>query len=135
MPPPVSASSAIRDLGTLYTVSLRLVPPRFRGLLGGLLGLGRPLQVRLEADAAEHERDAHPLLVVEAMAVVHDGQDHGEHLAGDGDGDEGDGPEVGDRVDCCAKNVCQQERGERNEQLFSWGDVKELGGFGGNSYR
>ena len=64
----------------------------------------------LDADAAEHEGDAHPLLGVEAVAVVHDGQDHGEHLAGHGDGDQGDGPEVGDGVDWFCAERCQQKK-------------------------
>lgn len=105
---------------------MRLLLPCLRGPLGGLLGLGRPLQVRLEADAPEHEGHAHPLLLVEAVAVVHDGQYHGEHLAGDGDGDEGDGPEVGDRVDCCVrKEMCVSAK------------RRQVGGClcGGNSYR
>lgn len=97
---------------------MRLLLPRLCGPLGGLLRLGGPLEVRLEADAPEHEPNTQPLLVVEAMAVVDDGQDHGEHLAGDGDGDEGDGPEVGDRVNCCAKEGVSASEQAAGNLLF-----------------
>ena len=80
-------------------------PPLLRlrvrsGLLcSGLLDLGPPLDLRLDADAAEHKAHAEPLHLREVVAEGDDGQDHGEHLARDCDGDEDDGAEVGDGVD------------------------------------
>ena len=37
---------------------------------------------------------------VQPVAEPEDGEEHGEHLAGDGDGDEDEGGEVGESVDC-----------------------------------
>lgn len=59
------------------------------------------LDLSLHANPAKDQADAEPLHLGETVAVPDDGQDHGEHLAGDGDGDEDDRAEVGDGVDCC----------------------------------
>ena len=63
------------------------------GLALGLL-LGHLLLARnggLDTNAAEDEADAQDLHLGQAVAKGDDGQDHGEHLARDGDGDEQDG--------------------------------------------
>lgn len=57
-------------------------------LLGHLLLTGNG---GLDADAAKDETDAEPLHARKAVAKGHDGEDHGEHLAGDGYRDEQDG--------------------------------------------
>lgn len=49
----------------------------------------------LDADSSKDEAHADPLHPREAMAEGDDGQDHGEHFAGDGDGDEENGGEGG----------------------------------------
>ena len=70
-----------------HTVLLRLL----RSLLGRLLGhLLAPCDLRLDADAAKDEPHAEPLHVGQAVAKGDDAEDHGEHLAGDGHGDEED---------------------------------------------
>ncbi len=73
---------------TCFFFSLPLLRPLQLGrLLGLLLAAG---DLGLDADAAKHEADAEPLHVGEAVAKGHDAEDHGEHLARDGDGDEQD---------------------------------------------
>ncbi len=71
--------------------------------LGQLLGAG---DLGLDADAAEDEGDAEPLHRRQVVAEGNDGEDHGDHLAGDGDGDKEDGGEGGEGVDWgCVKKV------------------------------
>lgn len=66
---------------------LRLL--RAIGLLSRLLGnLLLPGNTGLYTDAAKDQADAQPLHVRQTVAEGDDGQDHGEHLAGDGDGHE-----------------------------------------------
>lgn len=66
------------------------------------------LDLGLHTDPAKDKTDAEPLHLGEAVAVPDDGEDHSEHLAGDGDGDEDDGAEVGDGVDCTRFNVSER---------------------------
>jgi len=94
--PPPQQARALSSRVLLCSIGLGLGGG---GLLGNLL-LAR--DAGLDADAAKDEPDAEPLHVGEAVAEGDDGEDHGEHLAGDGDGDEQDGGEGGERVDCCA---------------------------------
>lgn len=70
-------------------------------LLLGLSHLSLVLDPGLDADAAKDHGHAQPLHLGESVAVPDDGEHHGQHLAGDSDGDEDDGAEVGDGVDFC----------------------------------
>lgn len=54
----------------------------------------------LDADATKDQADAQYLHLGQAVAEGDDGQDHGEHLARDGNGDEQDRRKGGKRIDC-----------------------------------
>ena len=98
-----------------------------RCLLGGLLGhLLLARNGRLDADAAKDEADAEPLHVREAVAKGHDGEDHGEHLARDRHGDEEDGGEGGERVDCVCVEVSILAREEGREGMREVGNRQDL---------
>lgn len=58
------------------------------GLLGDFLISGNG---SLNADTAKDEADSEQLHLRQTVAERDDGEDHGEHLAGDGDGDEQNG--------------------------------------------
>ena len=77
---------------------LRLLPPRLPGgrLLGHLL---TACNGSLDANAAKDETHAQPLHLREAVPESHDGEDHGEHLAGHGHGHEEHRGEGGEGVD------------------------------------
>ena len=84
-------------------VSVRLIGLGL-GFLGGLLHqLFLADDAGLGADAAEHEPHADRLHGGQAVAEGDDRDDHGEHLARDGDGHEQDGGEGGQSVDYCRR--------------------------------
>lgn len=84
------------------TLSLSLLRPLSR-LLSHLFP---PRNRSLGANAAKHEADAQPLHVREAVSEGDDGEDHGEHFAGDCYCDEEDGGEGGEGVDWLSWLVC-----------------------------
>jgi hypothetical protein len=105
------------SLYTIYAVQPTLSPPRLshnalpwllrlirrslgRLLCGFLCALRASCNLGFGANAAEYEADAEPLHLREAVAEGGDAEDHSEHLAGDGDGDEEDRGEGGEGVDC-----------------------------------
>ena len=84
----VSMTDMIACLPNLLSGSSSLL----RHLLGLLL---LPRDASLDTNAAKDKSDTKPLHLREAVAEGGDGEYHGEHLAGDGDGDEEDGGERG----------------------------------------
>lgn len=91
---PLSVFSLIEFKGLLTLALERLL---LGGLLGHLLLAG---DAGLDTDAAKDEADAQDLHLAELVAKGDDGQDHGEHLARDGDGHEEDRGKGGEGVDC-----------------------------------
>lgn len=100
-----STSTPPQTVG-FWSLPLALGQPSL--LLGHLLA---PRNLRLDADAAKHEPDAEPLHVREAVAKGDDAEDHGEHLARDGHGDEQHRGEGREGVDLVLELAALWERG------------------------
>lgn len=88
----------MEELSLHHFLLLRLPSSRraLRSFLGPFL-LGRNLG--LGANGAKDEGDASPLHAREAVTKGEDGEGHGDHLAGDCDGDEEDRRKGGEGVD------------------------------------
>ncbi|KAG5460359.1 MAG: hypothetical protein BJ554DRAFT_7602 [Olpidium bornovanus] len=87
---------------------------------GGRVPAG--LDVRLHADPGEHERDARPLAEGEPVAEVGDREQHGEEFAGDGDGDEAEGPEALDGVEY--ETLAEGAAGPEHDHVEQHGRVR-----------
>lgn len=81
---------------------------------GGGGSLLASLNRGLGTDATKDESDAEPLLAVEPVVEPEDGEEHGEHLASDGDGDEDEGGEVCESVDYKKKEKREVSNKERD---------------------
>lgn len=108
--PTVSSARKPPKVKVLFSSSSSFLPNPLLSLgrldlFSSLFRLGLVLDLGLDANATKDETDAEPLHLSKAVAVPDDGEDHGEHLAGDGDGDEDDGSEVGDGVDCFGVDI------------------------------
>lgn len=101
-----------RKAASFDAMSGFLLGGRRRGALCSLLGHLLPAgDGGLDADAAKDEGDAEPLHAGEAVTKGDDGQDHGKHLARDGDGDEEDRGEGGKGIDCGQACPASVQRG------------------------